>query len=81
MPVSQEIYYETQHGGLCRKHALNAMFGESKISIDDFRRYMKEYDQMVQKKHPKMYKNMSCVANDFIYFGSCSWNSWICFYE
>jgi hypothetical protein len=48
MPISQNIYYEVQSGGLCRLHALNAYFGYQKISQQEFSSYIREYDMYLK---------------------------------
>lgn len=57
------IYYEKQVGGLCRKHALNAFFGYSKISTDDFERFQSAYDTEYKTKFNF---DTSCSAFDII---------------
>lgn len=44
------IFYETQLGGLCRMHSLNAFFGYSKISTGDFQKYIEIYDDYLKKR-------------------------------
>ena len=51
MPVDTKtgIFFETQSNGLCRMHALNAFFGYSKISANDFRKWVVMYDKYLKK--------------------------------
>ena len=44
------VYYETQVGGLCRMHVLNAFFGNHKISHEAFLEYAKAYDSFMAEK-------------------------------
>lgn len=44
------IFYENQCGGLCRLHSLNAFFEGSKLSQDDFQRYISIYDQYIKTR-------------------------------
>lgn len=41
------IYWEQQKGDNCRIHSLNAMFGRSYISEDEFKKMCKEYDTII----------------------------------
>jgi|SaaInlV_165m_DNA_1040744.scaffolds.fasta_scaffold12475_2 hypothetical protein len=45
------IYWESQSGGLCRKHSLNAYFEGPKISENDFPELCKEYDKYIYDKY------------------------------
>ena len=45
------IFYEPQRGGLCRLHALNAFFGEPRISEEEFRKYSGEMDEYIKQKY------------------------------
>jgi hypothetical protein len=42
-----EIFYERQNGGLCRKHVLNAYYGKSKYSVNDFSVLCDNYDKFM----------------------------------
>jgi hypothetical protein len=44
------IFYENQSGGLCRMHALNAFFGYSKITENDFQRWVVIYDNYLKER-------------------------------
>lgn len=52
MPVDTgyNIFYETQTGGLCRKHSLNAFFGFSKITTNDFNKWIKLYNNYTKNR-------------------------------
>jgi hypothetical protein len=50
MTNQNDIYYEPQSGGLCRKHSLNGYFGYAKISTVDFTKYQKQYDIEYKQK-------------------------------
>ena len=52
MPVDSRtgIFYETQSGGLCRMHSLNAFFGHSKITAGDFQKWIAVYDTYLKKR-------------------------------
>ena len=45
------IYWESQSGGLCRKHSLNAYFEGPKISSNDFHELCTEYDKYIYDKY------------------------------
>ena len=45
------IFYEAQYGGLCRMHSLNGYFGKSKISPDQFEKYIDLYDKEYKEKY------------------------------
>lgn len=45
------IYWESQSGGLCRKHSLNAYFEGPKISSNDFPKLCREYDKYIYDKY------------------------------
>ena len=51
MPWRYGIYFETQKGGLCRMHSLNAYFGRGKIDEQQFNKFIHEYDQEYTKKY------------------------------
>jgi hypothetical protein len=51
MPEQHGIYFESQKGGLCRLHALNAFFGMCKIDEHQFNKFIDEYDQEYKKKY------------------------------
>jgi hypothetical protein len=44
------IFYESQSGGLCRLHSLNAFFGQSKISPESFQEYIIVYDKYLKER-------------------------------
>jgi hypothetical protein len=52
MPIDNNygIYYETQSNDMCRMHSLNAYFGYSKISINDYRGWINTYDDYIKKR-------------------------------
>jgi hypothetical protein len=52
MPVdlSTGIFYETQSGGLCRMHSLNAFFGHIKITAGYFQKCIAVYDAYLKKR-------------------------------
>jgi hypothetical protein len=52
MPIDNTtgIYYETQSGGMCRMHSLNAYFGYDKISINDYHTWINTYDNYLKKR-------------------------------
>ena len=66
MPYSHGIFYEHQSGGLCRMHACNAYFGESKLTRESFKMYQEEFNDIIHKH--KSYRGMSCIDWDFYYF-------------
>jgi hypothetical protein len=57
------MYCETQRGGLCRLHSLNAYFEYNKISDITFTEYKKEYDEYYRIKYGI---NTSCDNYDII---------------
>lgn len=50
MPVQHGIYYQPQSGGLCRMHALNAFFGEDRVSRSEFDAFQKRYDALNKRR-------------------------------
>jgi hypothetical protein len=66
MPIQNEIYYESQVGGMCRLHSLNGYFGKEKISTEEFNKYQQEYDDEYKKKFNfnSSCKNFDIVASD-----------------
>jgi hypothetical protein len=52
MPINSQtgIFYENQSGGLCRMHSLNAFFGYSKITINDFKQWINIYDTYLKER-------------------------------
>jgi len=44
------IYWQRQSGGLCRMHALNAFFGEERITPAQFSSLCKEFDKYILAK-------------------------------
>jgi hypothetical protein len=44
--IQNNIYYQRQSGGLCRLHALNAFFGEDRITQRQFTDFQKQYDKI-----------------------------------
>jgi hypothetical protein len=59
----ENIYWERQSGGLCRKHSLNVYFGKNKISELDFNNYCNEYDEYLRNTG-RAYDNV--INNDII---------------
>jgi hypothetical protein len=49
--IKNDIYYESQKGGLCRLHSINQYFGLSKISESEFNSYIQNYDDEYKKKY------------------------------
>jgi hypothetical protein len=60
------MYYERQRGGLCRKHALNGYFGETKISTSEFNNFCVRYDRYMRERyHTKVpCKNFDVVPSN-----------------
>jgi hypothetical protein len=58
-----DIYYQSQSGGLCRLHSINGYFEESRISQDQFAKYQKDYDRIYSKKFKH---SASCVNFDLV---------------
>jgi hypothetical protein len=52
MPIDSRtgIFYETQSGGLCRMHSLNAFFEKVKITPSDFKKYVAKYDEYLSTR-------------------------------
>lgn len=48
--MNNDIYWERQSGGLCRKHVINAYFGYEKINIDNFYSLCDEFDSYIKSK-------------------------------
>lgn len=59
-----DIYWESQRGGLCRKHALGAYFGRPLINDDKFQQLCIEFDKYMRGKG---YKNSQVEKFDCIY--------------
>ena len=66
MPINYGIYFQVQCGGLCRLHSLNGYFGKEKISIAEFNKLQKDYDDEYKKKFnfESTCKNFDIVASD-----------------
>jgi hypothetical protein len=66
MPIQNNIYYQTQSGGLCRLHSLNGYFGCEKISLHQFNIIQKKYDDEYKIKFnfELTCKNFDIVASD-----------------
>lgn len=62
MPISKGIYYQSQSGGLCRMHSINAFFETDKLSLSQFNKYQKEYDKIYKKR----FNIISCKLFDII---------------
>ena len=56
----KSIYYESQDGILCRKHAINAYFGYEKITVPEFYVFQDNYDSIYKKKF-----NIDTSCKDF----------------
>jgi hypothetical protein len=56
----KSIYYESQDGILCRKHAINAYFGYEKITVSEFYGFQNNYDSIYKKKF-----NIDTSCKDF----------------
>jgi len=67
-------YWEPQHNDQCRIHALNAFFGEHKITPELFSQYCSEYDADMTQRY-----NLSISCRDFDIVNSNQMNivSWI----
>ena len=67
-------YWEKQQGGLCRMHALNAFFGEHKITSEMFEKYCDEYDKDIANRY-----NSNISSRDFDLVNSDQMNvvTWI----
>jgi hypothetical protein len=63
--MSSSIFYEPQDGILCRKHAINAFFGYSKLSTSDFVNYCREYDEYMESIYPDKYNIKRPSSQDF----------------
>jgi len=63
MPVSNGIFYETQSGGLCRLHAVNAFCGAKSLTPSDFQDYIAEFDAQTAERYGE---KTSCAAFDMI---------------
>lgn len=72
--IRHNIYYQKQIGGNCRLHALNGYFGSEKISMIQWGKYMKEYDEWCKKYYNT---NTSCQQFDLINSGGQTIISWI----
>jgi hypothetical protein len=66
MPIQNNIYYQSQSGGLCRLHSLNGYFGCEKISLHQFNIIQKKYDDEYKIKFnfESTCKNFDIVASD-----------------
>ena len=66
MPIQNGIYYQSQIGGLCRLHSLNAFFGEEKISQSEFNNFQKQYDILNKKMFniPTSCKSFDIVSSN-----------------
>jgi hypothetical protein len=66
MPIQNNIYYQSQSGGLCRLHSLNGYFGCEKISLQQFNIIQKKYDDEYKIKFnvESTCKNFDIVASD-----------------
>jgi hypothetical protein len=58
-----DIYYQSQSGGLCRLHSINGYFEEPRISQDQFAKYQTDYDRIYSKKFKH---SASCVNFDLV---------------
>ncbi len=58
------IYYESQRGGLCKMHSLNAFFGRPEISENDFSKYKQEYDNFILEKFNADYSEFDMINSD-----------------
>lgn len=48
--MNEDIYWERQSGGLCRKHAINAYFGRPLINVEKFSSLCAEFDKYIRAK-------------------------------
>ena len=58
-----DIYYEPQSGGLCRKHSINAFYGMSEISTEEFYKYCTEFDKYIKDIYDE---DIDTLSNDII---------------
>lgn len=63
MPITNNIYWEKQNGGLCRLHSINAYYGKEKYSINDFNILCNEYDSILKTQYKN---NISCKQFDLV---------------
>jgi hypothetical protein len=65
------IFYEPQDGGLCRKHALNAYFGSSKITTSAFNDYIKKFDEKMRELY-NIHEKTSASEFDMVSGNQCT---------
>lgn len=70
----KDIYYQPQHGGQCRRHALNGFFGRDEITGTKWAQLKTEYDEFANR----VYNNRcSCSSYDLISAGCETIICWI----
>ena len=45
------IYYQSQQGGLCRMHSLNAYYNRSELSTYDFYKWCDKYQEYIKNRY------------------------------